>query len=207
VNEPRRDRPGEGDGGPLAAGDGAPASRWTRAPILVLALVALAAAALWGSARDGGDGPRGFDVVTGPPAPAPDFALPGLDGRAVRLADLRGRVVFLNFWATWCEPCKEEIPAMQALAGHLADRGLVLLTVNYEERADAVRRFVDETGLTLPVLLDADGSVSRRYGVTGLPASFFVDRRGALVGRLLGFRDWRAPAARTYVDGLLGGPG
>ncbi len=175
--------------------------------LIALLLVVLVGAVAVRGVRDAGDGPRRFDVVAVAPAPAPDFSLPGLDGRSVRLAELRGRVVVLNFWATWCEPCREELPGMQALADHLADRGLVVLAVNYEERADAVRSYAGEAALTVPVLLDHDGAVARRYGVTGLPASFFVDRRGALVGSLLGFRDWRTGTARAYVDGLLGRPG
>jgi thiol-disulfide isomerase/thioredoxin len=112
-------------------------------------------------------------------------------------------VVFLNFWATWCPPCREEMPAMQALAGALEKQGLVVLAVNYEESAETAEAFVRETGLTLPVLLDGEGAVARRYRVTGLPASFFVDRRGALVGSVLGIRDWQGAAARRYIEGLL----
>jgi thiol-disulfide isomerase/thioredoxin len=171
-------------------------------------LALLAGAALWGNSRGGRpEAEHSFAVVRLPPAPAPDFTLRDLARRPVRLADFRGRVVVLNFWATWCAPCREEIPAMQALARDLADRGLVVLAVNYEERPDVVRAFARDTDLGLAVLLDADGAAARRYRVTGLPASFFVDRRGALVGSVVGLRDWRAPAAREYVDGLLGRPG
>ena len=170
-------------------------------------LALLAGAALWGNGRERPEAERPFAVVRLPPAPAPDFALRDLAGRPVRLADFRGRVVFLNFWATWCAPCREEIPAMQALARDLADRGLVVLAVNYEERPDVVRAFARDTDLGLAILLDADGVAARQYRVTGLPASFFVDRRGALVGSVFGLRDWRAPAARVYVDGLLARPG
>jgi thiol-disulfide isomerase/thioredoxin len=184
-----------------------PGSRrqWLEAGVFVAALVALlAGAALWGSARERPDAGRAFDIVRLAPAPAPDVTLRDLDGRPVRLADFRGRVVFLNFWATWCAPCREELPAMEALARDLADRGLVVLVVNYEESGDVVRAFARETDLALPALLDADGAAARRYGVTVLPASFFVDRRGAMVGSVLGFRDWRSPAARAYLHGLLG---
>jgi thiol-disulfide isomerase/thioredoxin len=177
--------------------------RWLEAVGLILGLTGLlVAAALWSQPSSRGDAPT-FDVVRVPPAPAPDFALPGLDGKTVRLGDLRGRVIFLNFWATWCPPCREEMPAMQALAADLEKEGLVVLAVNYEESAEVAEAFVRETGLTLPVLLDGDGAVARRYRVPGLPASYFVDRRGALVGTVLGFRDWRGTPARRYVEGLL----
>jgi peroxiredoxin len=181
--------------------------RWLEAVGLILGLTGLLVfAALWTapSAKRDADG---FDVVRVAAAPAPDFALRTLDGGTVRLPEFRGRVVFLNFWATWCVPCREEMPAIQALAGELEKQGLVVLAVNYEESPETVRAFIRETGLTLRVLLDPDGAVARRYRVAGLPASFFVDRRGALVGSVLGFRDWRGTAARGYVDGLLRPPG
>ena len=177
--------------------------RWLEAIGLILGLTGLlVVAALWSQPAPQGDADS-FDVVRVAPAPAPDFTLAGLDGKTVRLADFRGRVVFLNFWATWCAPCREEMPEMQALARELEKEGLVVLAVNYEESAETAEAFVQETALTLPVLLDADGAVARRYRVPGLPASFFVDRRGALVGSVLGFRDWRAGPARRYVQGLL----
>src|SRR5262245_60957034 len=177
--------------------------RWLEAIGLILGLTGLlVSAALWSRPSSPGDA-GSFDVVRVPPAPAPDFALVGLDGKTVRLGDLRGRVVFLNFWATWCPPCREEMPAMQALAAELEKEGLVVLAVNYAETAEVAEAFVQETGLTLPVLLDGDGAIARRYRVPGLPASFFVDRRGALVGSVLGFRDWRGAPARRYVEGLL----
>jgi thiol-disulfide isomerase/thioredoxin len=173
----------------------------------VALLALLAGVALWGHGRERPEAERPLDVVRLTPAPAPDFTLHDLAGRPVRLADFRGRVVFLNFWATWCAPCREEIPALQTLARDLAARGLVVLAVNYEERPDVVRAFARDTDLGLAVLLDADGAAARQYRVTGLPASFFVDRGGALVGSVFGVRDWRGPAARVYVDGLLGRPG
>jgi thiol-disulfide isomerase/thioredoxin len=181
--------------------------RWLEALGLILGLTALlVVAALWSQPAprgDAGSAAGSFDVARLAPAPAPDFELAGLDGKPVRLADFRGRVIFLNFWATWCPPCREEMPAMQALARELEKDGLVVLAVNYEESAETAEAFVRETGLTLPVVLDGEGAVARRYRVTGLPASFFVDRRGALVGSVLGIRDWQGAAARRYIEGLL----
>jgi thiol-disulfide isomerase/thioredoxin len=180
--------------------------RWLEAVGLILGLTGLlVVAALWSqpAPRGDADGADSFDVARVAPAPAPDFELAGLDGKTLRLAELRGRVVFLNFWATWCPPCREEMPAMQALAGELEKQGLVVLAVNYEESAETAEAYARETGLTLPVLLDGNGAVARRYRVAGLPASFFVDRRGALVGSVLGIRDWQGAAARRYIEGLL----
>lgn len=96
---------------------------------------------------------------------------------------------------------------MQELVRERGSRGLVLLAVNYQETPALVAAFARDVKLTGPVLLDADGAAAQRYHVTGLPASFFIDRNGVLVASVLGYRDWRLPAARTYVMGLLGGAG
>jgi thiol-disulfide isomerase/thioredoxin len=198
---------------PLTEGSPAPPSgpasgrrRWLELAALVGCLsAALAGAALWSSSRlTPTPSSPGFDVAR-PAAPgaAPDFALVDLDGRGLRLADFRGRVVLLTFWATWCEPCREEMPAMQALAADLASRGLALVTVNYQETAERIRPFVREIRLDAPVALDGDGAVAQRYRVVGLPATYLIDRRGALVGSILGYRDWRQSAARVYLERLL----
>ncbi len=170
----------------------------------LLLVGALAGATLWGRPDPATDAAPVFDVIRGALGPAAEFTLSGPEGRAVSLREFRGRVVLLNFWATWCVPCREEIPAMQALARDLGPRGLVVLAVNYEEDPETVQAFVRDTGLTLPVLLDRDGAVARRYRVAGLPTSVFVDRRGAVAGSVIGFRDWGAPPAQAYVRGLLG---
>jgi thiol-disulfide isomerase/thioredoxin len=170
----------------------------------LLLVGALAGATLWGRPGPATEAVPAFDVIRGALGPAAEFTLSGLDGRAVSLREFRGRVVLLNFWATWCVPCREEIPAMQALARDLGPRGLVVLALNYEEDPETVQAFVRDTGLTLAVLLDRDGAVARRYRVAGLPTSFFIDRRGAVAGSVIGFRDWAAPPAQAYVRGLLG---
>jgi thiol-disulfide isomerase/thioredoxin len=184
----------------------------TRRGLEVIALVALVGAVLaggllWGRTRDPGPVRRPpFDVVrVAAPGPAPDVALPGLAGALVRLDAFRGRVVVLNFWASWCAPCRAEMPALEALGRELGPRGLVLLTLNYRESAAVASAFAREVGLTTPVLLDRDGAVARRYQAPGLPATFFVDRGGRLVGSALGYREWQDPAARAYAAALLGG--
>ena len=115
-------------------------------------------------------------AVVGRPAPA--FQLQSLAGGAVSLADYKGRPVIVNFWATWCEPCKQEMPALQAESDGTPD--LVVLGVDNVESAVKVRPFVDQLGLHFPILLDQDGSVVERYQVTGLPTTFFIDRAGVL---------------------------
>jgi thiol-disulfide isomerase/thioredoxin len=116
---------------------------------------------------------------------APDFRLAGLDGVVTRLADLEGRPVVLNFWATWCGPCKEEMPLLEA-AYRRANGSLHVLAINYREPDDLASGFRDEIGLTLPVLLDLSGAVGDQYGVRGLPVTYFIDAAGIVRGVRIG---------------------
>lgn len=115
--------------------------------------------------------------------PAPDVALPTLDGGSVRLADLRGKVVLVNFWGAWCEPCKEETPALQAAHQRLASEGLVIVGVNLrrqETSDEAVREFVQRYGVTYPIALDVDGEAARLFQISPIPVSYFIDREGTI---------------------------
>jgi thiol-disulfide isomerase/thioredoxin len=109
--------------------------------------------------------------------PAPDFVLRDLGGTPVRLSDLRGKVVFVNFWATWCRPCKQELPDIQKVAGEYPD-DVAVLAINVEESRDDAAAYFAENGLGVPALLDRNGGVFRQYGLRGLPDSFFIDREG-----------------------------
>jgi cytochrome c biogenesis protein CcmG/thiol:disulfide interchange protein DsbE len=109
--------------------------------------------------------------------PAPDFALTTLAGEQISLAHLRGQPVVLNFWATWCDPCRREMPALQATADLYADK-VIVLGVDQGEPAALVRTFVEEYGLTYPILLDAQFAVSQQYNIRGLPTTFFIDADG-----------------------------
>jgi peroxiredoxin len=112
---------------------------------------------------------------------APDFELTTLDGQRVALRDLRGKVVLLNFWATWCPPCKAEMPDLQALYEEHGDaRDFVVVAVNFQEDLAPVEAFMRERGLTFPVWLDAQGAAGAKLGVRGLPVSFIVDREGRI---------------------------
>jgi len=140
------------------------------------------------------------------PIAAADLELLDLAGRTVRLRDLRGQVVLLNFWATWCGPCRDEMPALQTLARELGPRGLAVVGVNYKESKREVQTFVQEQKLGFPVLLDGTGQVAERYQVFALPVTVLVDRRGMVAGTVLGVRDWVASDARAYLGKLLSGP-
>lgn len=117
---------------------------------------------------------------------APNFALEDMDGSTWRLSELRGKVVLLNFWATWCGPCRQEMPHLEKLHRMFSEEGLVLLGVN-EESLSQVREYLDEEGITFPNLHTPDGQVFRQYGVNALPTSLIVDRHGRVHKRIRGF--------------------
>jgi peroxiredoxin len=135
---------------------------------------------------------------------APTFSVPGPDGRAVTLADARGRVVLLNFWATWCAPCREEMPAMDRLFRRFRGEGLTVLAISVDgDGARAVAPFVSQQRLSYPIGLDPTMTVATRYGVRALPSSFLLDRTGRLVALALGPREWDSEAAHAVIAALL----
>jgi peroxiredoxin len=135
---------------------------------------------------------------------APDFELTDLEGRMHRLSDLRGQVVLLNFWATWCGPCRIEMPTLQAMHEDYGGADFALLAVAGDlEGAQVVRPFIRRLGLTFPALLDARGDVQDQYFVNALPMSFLLDRHGVVVYKLVGFFDWNQPRFRGMVEGLM----
>jgi peroxiredoxin len=136
---------------------------------------------------------------------AKPFVVPVATGGTLRLSDLRGKVVMVNFWATWCPPCKEEMPAIQSLYDRFKDEGfdVVALSVDSQGR-EAVVSFVKEHKLTFSVGLDQTMQVAGAYGVRGLPATFLVDKEGRMVTAALGPREWDGAAAHALIRSLLG---
>lgn len=130
----------------------------------------------------------------GPTGTAPDFVLTDLDGQSVRLSDLRGHAVLLNFWATWCSPCRAEMPDLQVIHEEYGGDGLVILAANINESRDGVQEFVTHYSLTFRVLLDSSGQVARLYQVRGIPTTFFIDRDGVIRDRVVG-----GPMKREYI--------
>jgi peroxiredoxin len=136
-----------------------------------------------------------------PGMPAPDFTLPDLDGKLHGLANFRGQVVVLNFWATWCPPCIDEMPSLQRLHQALADRGVAVIAVSVDERFSDVPAFVKKFDLTFPVLYDEGKKVSRKYQTFKYPETYILDRDGRLKSKVVGPRDWSAPTViRDMVD-------
>jgi len=135
---------------------------------------------------------------------APDFSLSSLSGGSVRLADLRGKVVLLNFWATWCVPCRMEMPALEALYQRYKDAGLVVLAVNMDTLSSAsVEAFVKEVAVTFPIVFDPAWATAGLYQVRGLPTTYLIDRVGNVVVREVGERDWLDGVSHMAVQGLL----
>jgi peroxiredoxin len=134
---------------------------------------------------------------------APRFSLSDLTGKKVQLKAFQGKLVLLNFFATWCGPCREEMPGMESLFRSYRDRGFVVLAINIQESAKAVRPFVDQLKVSFPVVLDTEGAVSREYGVRGLPATFLIGRDGNIRWRALGGRDWESAQSRKYFAQLV----
>jgi thiol-disulfide isomerase/thioredoxin len=126
-----------------------------------------------------------------------------LSGRRVDLKDLRGRVVLVNFWATWCEPCLAEMPSLERLKGQLAARPFEILAVNYGESAAKVAGFLGKQGVSLPVLLDPDRKAADAWNAKGLPMTFLVDAKGRVRYSAFGERDWSAGESLRVVEELL----
>lgn len=120
-------------------------------------------------------------------APAPNFTLASLDGEAVTLADLRGQVVLLNFWATWCGPCEAEMPAIEDRYKTFRESGLTVLAVNLAEPEAEVRAFVERLGLTFTILMDPSETVFDLYRVRGYPTTFIIDRAGSIIQQRVGY--------------------
>jgi thiol-disulfide isomerase/thioredoxin len=151
--------------------------------MLGLVLVAALAAAAWALLQQPA---QGTPTIARTGAPAPQIALPVVGGGTASLTADRGKVVLINFWATWCEPCKSEMPGLQRLADDLRDQPFALYSVDLQEDADQVLAFQRDYNLRLYALLDADGDVTRAYGVRALPATFLVDAKGTLQQQRLG---------------------
>lgn len=135
---------------------------------------------------------RGLTPMEGRPE-APDFTLLDLDGETHHLADYRGKVVIVNFWATWCPPCRAEMPSMQRAWEKLRNQGVVMLGIDVGEDEETVFQFLADYPVEFPLLLDRDSRVVDAWGVRGLPTTFVVDPEGRLVYRAVGGREWDSP--------------
>lgn len=137
---------------------------------------------------------------------APDFTLISPDGKKVALKDFRGKVVFLNFWATWCESCRDEMPAMQRLYREFKGKGFEIVGVNVKDKRPDALAFYKKLQLSYPVVLDPEGEVGLLYGAFGMPTTYLIDRHGIVLARLWGPADWYSPEARNLIKTLVEQP-
>ena len=170
--------------------------RWTAA--LLLAICASGAAVAEPAAS------AGFDVKPWPAGRAvPELVATATDGRVWNLKDLRGRAVLLNFWASWCEPCRAEMPSLKALAQLEGDKRLVVLAVNFKESGATIARYLQATQLQLPVVPDPQGVLARQWGVSVYPSTVLMGADGRVRGVVRGEVDWVGSAAQRLVEPLL----
>ncbi len=135
---------------------------------------------------------------------APDFCLEGLNGKKLQLHSLKGNVILLNFWATWCGPCKEEMPSMEALYQQYKDRGFMLLTISVDEGSpEPTRKFIQMNDYHFPVLIDPTGKTLDVFGVDRIPVTLLIDKKGRILGRAIGPRNWSHPDVFSFIDRLL----
>ncbi len=148
-----------------------------------------------------------------PGTPAPEFAVADLDGDIVRLSDHRGHVVMVSIWATWCGPCRYEMPSMERLYNEFADEGLEILAVSIDAEAGTfdlfgrpggdIQAFADSLGLTFPLLHDPSGGIQQVYQTTGVPETFLVGRDGIIYKKVAGGTEWDAPDHQELIRRLL----
>lgn len=139
--------------------------------------------------------------------PAPSFELPGLDGTSHRLRDYRGEVVFLNFWASFCEPCRREMPSMERLIREYEDRGLEMLAITFDPKREDARTFLQEflpnQRSHMTVLWDPEGETGERFGTELLPETYIIDRNGRVIARFVNAYDWTRPEVKRLVETLM----
>lgn len=141
-----------------------------------------------------------------PPSPAIDFTLKDMAGRPVRLSTFRGKVVLLNFEATWCPSCRAQAPKLEQLHQLLKGTDFVLLSVHLRERPNTVKAFRREHGMSFSAVIDADGNVSEQYGVQFIPTTYLIDRAGTIVGRAVGPKVWDSEEAKELLLSLINQP-
>lgn len=140
--------------------------------------------------------------------PAPDFQLPNVDtGQTMTLADFRGKVVFLNYWASFCEPCRREMPSMERLVRQYQGQGLEMLAISLDPKQEDIHKFMNEflpgQRSAMTVLWDSSGDVSHAYGTELIPETYIIDRDGRIVARFVNSYDWTRPEAKQLIEALL----
>lgn len=136
--------------------------------------------------------------------PAPDFTLNTLSGELVKLSELKGQVVLVNFWASWCPPCREEIPSMMRLNAAMAGKPFRMLCISIDDGGKvAVEEFFRKSGFSLPALLDTDKRASKLYGITGVPETFVINKQGVILKKVVGGMEWDSPEVVAFLNDAI----
>ncbi len=180
--------------------------RWGASAGLLLPLVVVLGFLGWATLRHQQSLQIGAALARGEMPPAPSVALPAFDGRQVSLEGLRGHPVILNFWASWCVPCREEAPILEAIWSEFRVRGVIVVGVDTQDLETPARRFLAQHGITYLNVRDPDGHVAHLFGATGVPETFFIGRDGRIRGKFAGAQPGRS-AWREAADALLAGRG
>jgi cytochrome c biogenesis protein CcmG, thiol:disulfide interchange protein DsbE len=175
-----------------------PSAQWARASRAAMVVVAVAGLLWTWLSRPQGDAGDLLRASTRVGAPAPAFTLAAPEGRQISLAGLKGKAVVLNFWASWCPPCRAEMGALDQAQRDYADRGVVVLGVNQMEAEAVATAFMREQSLTFPIALDADGAVSQQYRASALPTTYFIDGDGVIRDIVYG-----GPMTRALIESKL----
>jgi len=173
---------------------------------IALVFAALIASGVIGMYLSGGldSSPAGGVASVAVGQPAPDFELADINGNKYALSSLRGKVVLVNFWATWCPPCRTEIPSMDELYKNLGKGNLELLAINVEKDGpDLIEQFSLANPHSFPVIFDTEATVQRSYGVFKFPETFIVNKQGVIVERVIGAIDWTDPGVLAYLNNLM----
>lgn len=170
------------------------------AGVVVIIVIAVVAYVLFGQKH------QYTPVVAG--SPAIDFSLPNLDGDMKSSADYKGKVIFLNFWATWCKPCEEEMPSMEHLYSTFKKRDFVIVAVSVDkDDPQVIKEFVEKYGLTFEILHDRKGRLKEAYKTTGVPETYIIDQNGIIAEKIMGAREWgNTFSIKTILDLLDNGP-
>lgn len=138
-------------------------------------------------------------------APAPNISVVSIsDGSLLKLSDLKGKVVLLNFWATWCPPCRQEIPSMMKLNSAMSGKPFQMVAVSVDEGGKSViDSFFAQSGFMIPTYLDPDGKAAKSYGITGVPESLIIDKNGIIMKKIIGGFAWDSPEVVSFLEGLM----
>jgi len=134
---------------------------------------------------------------------APSFTLKDLDGISRKLQEFKGKFIFLNFWATWCHPCRDEMPEMKKLWRKFKNKDFVIIAIAVDKNIQTVSKFCKTYDITFPVLLDLEGKVRKKYEVTVLPMTYIIGKDGKITGRIIGSRKWGSDTVETFINSIL----